>query len=217
MQIKAIIFDLDGTLVRTTKDYRRETVTRALGRLGVAEFPQEVVDKFWFGPHRNEIITEEFGLRPEDFWPVFRKVDGLEKREKHTEPYPDVSVLEELKHSDIRTGVVTGAPAHIAEMELGLLDHSFDAVVIAQSSNGIRPKPHPHGLEECLEILGIDRKKALFVGNSEEDMVAAQKAGVKDVLIKRKDHNPELALQPSVVIKNLNQLEEIVKKDKGKR
>jgi phosphoglycolate phosphatase-like HAD superfamily hydrolase len=61
----------------------------------------------------------------------------------------------------------------------------FDAIVIAQEDNGVHEKPHPGGIELCLQELGVDREHAFFVGNGNEDVLAAQQAGVVDIYIER--------------------------------
>ena len=108
---------------------------------------------------------------------------------KFTEPYGDVNIVGQIKEKGIKIGIVTGAPSHIMDLEIGMLgEENFDAVVSAHTINGITPKPHPHGLEECLNLLDISKDKAMYVGNADEDILTARNAGVFDVLIDRKEH-----------------------------
>ena len=85
----------------------------------------------------------------------------------------------------------------------------FDGVVIAQISNGIQPKPHPHGLESCLELLRVDKSKAVYVGNADEDVATAKNAQVYDVLLVRGEHDfPDV--NPSLRIHSLYELRQLL-------
>lgn len=211
MTYTAAIFDLDGTLVHTKPSYRYSTTGHVLNILGIREWTNNSIDRFWFGYDRNGVIKNEFGLNPEIFWPEFRKQDTGEKRIKFTEAYDDIEVIRELKGYGIKTGIVTGASLHVAYLELGLIgEDCFDAVVIAQLSNGIQPKPHPHGLNECLSLLEVQKDQAIYVGNAEEDVLTSRAAGVFDIIIDRDEHGFEYNVTPSLTIHSLHELKELL-------
>lgn len=205
MVYKAVIFDLDGTLVHTMPEYRYQIVGKTLRDLGVTS-SNNYIDKFWFEARRDEVIKEQFGLDLELFWKTYRRHDTTELRKQFTKLYDDVDFIQELRQNDYKTGIVTGAPIHIASLEIGMLgEENFDAIVTAHISNRIKPKPHPHGLEECLNLLGIQRNEAVYVGNADEDIITAKNAQVFDVLIVRGEHEfPEI--NPSLTIHSLYDL-----------
>jgi beta-phosphoglucomutase-like phosphatase (HAD superfamily) len=185
MTYKAVLFDLDGTLVHTIPEHRYQTVGQALKDLGVAT-SNKIIDKLWFGARRDEAIKEYFGLEPELFWTTFRRYDTIEKRREFTKPYDDIGFIGELRQRGYKTGIVTGAPRHIASLEIGMIgEKNFDAIILAQSLNGFKPKPHPEGLLECLKLLGVNNNEAIYVGNADEDIETAINAKVFDVLIER--------------------------------
>ena len=210
MVYEAVVFDLDGTLVHTTPEYRYQIVGQTLRDLGVTSSNRNI-DRFWFEARRDAIIQEHFGLDPKQFWEIYRKKDTTELRRKFTKLYDDVDVVKELRQNGYKTGIVTGAPMHIASLEIEMLgEGDFDSVIIAQISNGIKPKPHPHGLESCLEILGVDRSKAIYVGNADEDVATAKNARVYDVLLVRGEHEfPDI--NPSLTIHSLYELRQLLK------
>ena len=86
---------------------------------------------------------------------------------------------------------------------------NFDAVIVAQTSNGFKPKPHPHGLEECLNLLGVQKSEAIYVGNADEDVNTAKNAQVFDVLLIRGEYEFPDA-NPSLKIHSLYDLREIL-------
>ncbi len=209
MPYKAIIFDLDGTLVHTTPEYRYKIVGQTLKELG-AKSSDHHIDRFWFEARRNKIIKEHFGIEPELFWQTYRKYDTPELREQFTRLYDDIDFIKELKRKGYKIGIVTGAPMHIAFLEIKMLgEENFDEIVIAATSNGIKYKPHPHGLLECLNKLGIKKEEAIYVGNSDEDVITAKNAQVFDVLLKRGEHTfPEI--NPSLTILSLYELRKLL-------
>jgi len=183
MAIKGIIFDLDGTLVSTRPEYRYIVTGSALSELGVSRGRQDI-DRFWFGPDRDATVRS-WGVDASRFWKAFRKYDTTELRKKHACPFQDVRVLDSIRRMGIKAGIVTGSPEHIASLEIGMLNFDFDAIVIANDSQGIRQKPHPQGILECMRMMGLGRDDILFVGNGEEDVEASRRAGVGMVLIDR--------------------------------
>lgn len=205
--IKAVLFDLDGTLVCTRTGYRYSTTNKVLSRFGIKKSEKEI-DRFWFKPSRDELL-ESWGLDPEKFWPVFHSFDTISSRKKETYAFKDCSILEDLKNLGMKLGLITGSPLPLAEMEMELVGIDFDATVIARSRNGITPKPHPHGILECLDMLGVKPGEAIFVGNSEEDIESAKEAGVFDILVERGEHEFK-GQEPSERIKTLKDLLKLI-------
>lgn len=93
-------------------------------------------------------------------------------------------------------------------MEIRMLDpKSFDAIVLVNELVEIKSKPHPHGIKECLSLLGVKKNEALYVGNSNEDIIMAKNAEVFDVLIDRGERKfPDVT--PSLTIHSLYDLRE---------
>ncbi len=62
------------------------------------------------------------------------------------------------------------------------LEPFFELVTTARDVK--HPKPHPESVERILTTLGLDKKEALFVGDSEIDQKSAQSAGVRFIAYK---------------------------------
>jgi HAD superfamily hydrolase (TIGR01549 family) len=204
---EAFLFDLDGSLVGTHPVHRYMVVGNTLRELGLCA-NNELIDRFWFESVREVIIEKDFGIDPKVFWPTYRKYDKPELRKRYTRPYDDVDFLQKLKHRGIKLGLVTGAPQNILDIETSMLDVEFDAIVIAHDSNGIGQKPKPNGIDVCLDKLGVGKDKALYVGNGEEDILAAKNAKVLDILIDRGEY--PVKVEPSMRIKSLYELEKLI-------
>ncbi len=203
---RAVLFDLDGTLVSTSAAYRYQTTKKALKHFSVTA-SNDLINQFWFMANRERLIREEFGVNPNHFWEEFRKHDDTAVRKRYTKPFKDVvPVLKELRAAGMQIGLVTGTPDPVASMEIDLIGRDrFDAITIAQRSLGIFPKPYPDGIHHCLQQLRLGPKAAIFAGNSDEDMLSAKIAGVFDILVERGEH-PFPYAQPSKTIKSLREL-----------
>lgn len=193
MNPKAVIFDLDGTLVYTLPEYRRIIVEDILQELGIAECPEGFVDKFWFFGNRATLIRNELRIDPKSFFKVYNHHDTREGREAYSRTFEDTEYLQQLKGMGYKLGVVTGGSPHVMDVNINLLGRDlFDAVVSANphAQPPLSPKPDPVGLRRCLELLGASPDQACYIGNGDEDVGAAQNAGVLDILILRGEHQP---------------------------
>jgi len=92
MEYKALIFDLDGTLVTTEAEYRYLTVGNALRELGT-QAESVHIDMLWFESDRDVIIRDFFKVEPEISWPVLRKHELPKLRQSYTRPYYDADFV----------------------------------------------------------------------------------------------------------------------------
>src|SRR5690348_8505366 len=137
-QLKAVIFDLDGTLVSTKPEYRYHIVGSALRELG-RNAVHAHIDTFWFEGNRDETIRTLFQVDPMLFWREYRNFDLSDIRCAHTIIFEDCAVLQRIRQEGLRLGIVTNAPRHIAQSEVELIGpHLFDALIIADPASGIR-------------------------------------------------------------------------------
>jgi len=200
--MKAIIFDLDGTLVYTEKECRHRLVAQALEHFGKTA-PESEMNEFWFMHGRNEMIRK-WGLDPDEFWAYFNQAEFVEERLMCTAPFDDVEFLKELHKDEIKLAILTGAPPGTAEFEIAMLPDVFDAIVIADPNGDVSSKPDPEGVHEGLRQLGTDIHETVYIGNSDEDILTAKNAGIYSVLIDRGEHSH--SLKPDKVIKSLYEI-----------
>lgn len=206
---KAVIFDLDDTLVRTHDEYRYHLVGKTLRAFGVTT-TNEHINRFWLEGTRDGIIEKYFDVNTQIFWETFNQHNIPSERQRYTVAYDDARIVKELKQNGLRIGIVTASPPNIAEMEVDLIGKDyFDVVISARNDHGYRPKPDPHALFECLRMLNVDKKEAIYVGNGAEDVVTAKAAGVLDVFLDRGEYEHPDA-QPTVTIKTLFDLRKLL-------
>ncbi|WP_165874337.1 HAD-IA family hydrolase [Rubrobacter taiwanensis] len=181
MNLKAVLFDFDGTLVDTTElIYRsmRHASREVLGR----ELPREVLMRNVGQPLFRQMRL----LDPE------RAAELLEVYTRHNEEIHDEAIrefpgvpgaLERLRGAGYRIAVVTSKRRPTVKLALRVfpeLDELVEEFVTMEDT--AEHKPHPAPLLRALELLGgIPPKEAAYVGDSPYDIAAARAAGVLGV------------------------------------
>ncbi len=197
--IKAVIFDLDNTLVDFMA-MKRQAVLAAIHAMVDAGLMLSVDD----AAARIDVIYKERGIEfqsvfDELLYNVFKKVDykilsaGViayrRAREAALVPYPHVYMtLMELLKRGIRLAVVSDAPAREAWLRLSYLNfhHIFDVVVTFEDTGERKPAPGP--FRKALSLLKVSAQDAMMVGDwAERDMVGASNLGMKTVFARYGD------------------------------
>jgi HAD superfamily hydrolase (TIGR01549 family) len=175
-QVRAVVFDLDGTLVDTMACILA-TYVNTIRLLGGPDITAEdVLSKFHIGPAR--VVLGHFLSRPildddmECFFAAYEQaISGLE-------PFPGVvNLLEALRHADYRLGLFTSATRRAALFVLATagLDRLFDEVI--GGDEVAHPKPAPDGLELICRRLGVRPDETAYVGDAVVDVECAISAG----------------------------------------
>ncbi len=184
-ELEAVLFDLDGTLLHTLDDLHAST-NRALAAFGFPERTREEVRCF-VGNGIRVLIERAVpaGTKKETadaVLEVFRK-DYAAHTFDHTVPYPGVlSLLSALREHRIKVAVVSNKADFAVQT---LVHHFFEGAVdfAIGESEGIRKKPAPDMLDAALRALGVDRKNAVYVGDSEVDFETAENARIDLCLV----------------------------------
>ena len=119
-----------------------------------------------------------------------------------------VEALEWLRERGIAMGVATSNSGEVAEriLEMNGL-RGFFAAVVGRTPE-LRMKPYPDQLLACFEMLGVDPRKGVVVGDSVRDVDAAKAAGVYAIAVPA--HFTKLeALEKAGADRILDSLEEL--------
>ena len=186
MKYKAILFDLDDTLLDSMAA-RVKAFERALASAGITHLKAEQFLRDIQGVALGTALPRlaaDLGLTI-DLFEVFRSFYW--SREKGLlELYPGVrDMLQELREREMRLGLVTskemnfkvngrdaGAITELAE--LGISD-LFSVKVGLEDV--VQRKPHPEAVNLALSRLELSPAEAVMVGDSASDIKAAQSAG----------------------------------------
>jgi phosphoglycolate phosphatase len=165
-EFDAVVYDLDGTLVHLAVDW--DTLRSDVRTLFEATSVPAADADLWTLLDR----AGEAGVRDAVEKAVAdRELAGARESER-------LPAADELAGLDIPAAVCSlncEAACRSALDTHGLADH-VDAVVGRDSVAGRKPAPGP--LLAALEPLGVAPDRALFVGDSEGDAVAAERAGM---------------------------------------
>lgn len=191
--IKAVIFDLDNTLVDFMR-MKKEAVKAA-----VAAMVDAGLDMSYKAAYDGVMrVYDAEGIEYQEVFDHFLRestgrinykiiaaamVGYRRARDAALVLYPHVtSTLTSLVKSGVKLGLLTDAPPKQAWLRLCYLNlhHLFDAVVTSEEVGA--PKPSPKGFQIVLEALGVKPDEALMVGDwPERDVKGAKAANIKTV------------------------------------
>lgn len=178
MKYKAVLFDLDGTLLNTIADLQTG-VNLALAAYSLPQLPlAEVQKRVGNGIYRLIVECVPDGTPPETVEAVFAAF----RREypahymDSTEPYDGIlALLQKLKAQGIRIAVVSNKADPMTKgLCAALLPGLADAVY--GESSAMPKKPAPDMVFAAMAALGVTAEETLYVGDSEVDCQTAQNA-----------------------------------------
>ena len=184
--IKAVLFDLDGTIVDTEKYYQKDWA-RALEHFGYALDKKRLLNLRSFGrPFAEEQFKEWFG---EDcsYWDIraYRKQLDVEQFSKYgIQLKPGVEeFLQWLKKEEITIALVTADGLDSARRKLkqtGILQY-FDKIISAEMVE--RGKPAPDIYRYACEKLKVAPEHTIAVEDSPNGINSAYAAGCKVIMV----------------------------------
>ena len=182
--MKAVIFDLDGTLLYTLEDLYR-SVNKALEHFNYPTRTLNEVRRFVGNGIRNLMMQACPENIPdfEECLAYFKEYYSLHSQD-NTVPYEGIyELLQELKTRNIPCAVVSNkfeaATKELVEKHF----KGFFETVVGEGA-GIPKKPDPAGFFEVMKRFNItDKNEIVLIGDAETDIATAKNAGIKCITV----------------------------------
>ncbi|MFG1495438.1 HAD family hydrolase [Saccharospirillum sp. HFRX-1] len=185
MTLKAVLFDLDGTLVDSVPGLA-EAVNGVLVELGGEPCSEDQV-RVWVGNGPQKLIERALEFRTIDL-PSDQALERFRHYYQQTLGnavcYPGVREgLAQLKNTGLKLACVTNKSSHYTEPFLRQLEltNYFDAVLCGDEVD--RPKPDPQSLHILCDRFGIHASEAIMVGDSVNDLIPAEKIAMPRIAV----------------------------------
>jgi phosphoglycolate phosphatase len=188
MPIKAVLIDLDGTLLDTVPDLA-DAANAMLAELGRLTLPADTIRDF-VGKGIPNLVGRCLGYPGESHSPEAREALAVFKRHyaavngRRTRVYPGVlEGLRAMRAAGLKTACVTNKAAAFTEPLLAatgllpLIDMTVSGDSLAEK------KPHPLPFLHLCDRFGISPAEALVVGDSRNDVAGARAAGCAVVCV----------------------------------
>lgn len=180
---KAVIFDLDGTLLDTLEDLA-DSCNKTLMQFGFEERSIDQV-RLYVGNGIAKLMEQAVPSKAtkEELEAAVKQMKfnySLNWKNK-TKPYEGIpELLAELAEKGIKTAVVSNKPDPQVKELCGLFfsEYMTNETAVGEKE-GIKRKPAPDSLFEVMRILNVAKEDVIYIGDSDVDIMTAGNAGVK--------------------------------------
>lgn len=184
--MKAVLFDLDGTLIDTAADFIRiiqdmcraencEVVAADLIRTQVSEGARAMVKLVY--PHL-EVYDPVFLAHRQRFLDLYG-ADIAVETDLFEGMYP---LLDELEARGIPWGIVTNKPRGLSEALLAALNLTERCAVLVCPEDVTRTKPDPEPMYLAARQINLPAEQIIYVGDHPRDIEAGRNAGMYTIL-----------------------------------
>jgi len=204
--IKAVLFDIDGTLLDTT-----EFIYQGFEHVFKLH-DKKHLNRSHVKPLVGRSLQECYqNLIPEVEYDILR-MNHTEFQMRHihlAQPYPRITeTLSILKNKKIRLAAITSrirASVH-QTLELASLLHFFEITICVEDVQNL--KPHPEPFEKALNALNLKASEVIMVGDTKADIEGGCNAGIKTVGVTYGFHTFEemKACRPDYLIDSIDEI-----------
>lgn len=221
MEFNSVVFDMDGVILNSLVDSERwkyQAVNEALDDEGVdpQSLDKRTKDSLLGDKGYSQCVktSKEVGVNPRKVWKTVAEKTTLAREQQlkggSFELYDHAKdTIKALHQKDVELGIISNAP----EMAVELTIEHFDLKRFFKFYAGVRNfedlqarKPHPNHLE--LAKAELKRDPFTYVGDAESDLIAAQRADMSSIWVKRSEASMDV--KPDYTVEEVSEIREIV-------
>jgi 2-phosphoglycolate phosphatase len=187
MRLRAVLFDMDGTLLDTAPDF----IAICQAMLADRELPP-IADKLirdQISGGAKAMVAATFAMSPEA--PEFEalRLEFLERYQVgcaiHSHLFDGMAeLLADIEKANLIWGVVTNKPLRFAEPIMQQLKLAERSALLICPDHVTRSKPDPEPLILACRMLDLDPASVLFVGDDLRDIESGRDAGTRTAAVR---------------------------------
>ncbi|MCG7844766.1 MAG: HAD family hydrolase [Methanomassiliicoccales archaeon] len=215
--LRAVIFDLDGTLIRSTIDFVKmnRAIAETLLKHGL---PEDILDP---NGRVNESIVRAysyFKAHSQSGW-----IDGLERDLNRVSAEVEMALVDKtmavpgafetlahLEEKKMPAAILTrGSRAYTMKaLRASGIEGRFHTVVCRDDYSLTEAKPNPIALRRVFDHLALNNRQCLFIGDHETDFLCAKGADVPFAAVLTGSHDQEVwgSLMPDLIMRSIADL-----------
>ncbi|GFM79569.1 phosphoglycolate phosphatase [Pseudomonas cichorii] len=187
MRLRAVLFDMDGTLLDTAPDFIAISQAMLADR-GLPAVPDKLIrDEISGGA--KAMVAATFAMSPQD--PAFEalRLEFLERYQRdcavHSRLFDGMAeLLADIEKAGLIWGVVTNKPVRFAQPIMEQLDLAQRSALLICPDHVTYSKPHPEPLILACSQLDLDPASVLFVGDDLRDIESGRDAGTRTAAVR---------------------------------
>ncbi|EKG36997.1 phosphoglycolate phosphatase [Pseudomonas syringae pv. avellanae str. ISPaVe013] len=198
MRLRAVLFDMDGTLLDTAPDFIAIAQAMLADR-NLPAVPDKLIRDEVSGGARA-MVAASFAMPPED--PQFEalRLEFLERYQRdcavHSKLFDGMDeLLADIEKAGLIWGVVTNKPVRFAQPIMERLGLAARSALLICPDHVTHSKPHPEPMILACRMLDLDPASVLFVGDDLRDIESGRDAGTKTAAVRygyiHPDDNPD--------------------------
>ena len=209
--IKAVLFDLDGTLV-DNMGLHYESLREAVGERKKIEPIELFLNE---GGNAVMILSEllsDLNLEEYEIERIFKKKKKIfRKTAAGITMRPEAGkLIRKLRKLNYKIGLVTGSGMEVVDFHLSSRDRSlFHQIITGDDIE--KPKPDPESYVKCAEALRVRPEECIVIENAPLGIESAKSAGMICIAL-LSTVTEEYLKRADFVIKNMAEAEDIIKK-----
>lgn len=182
MKYNTVLFDLDGTVVNSLGD-----LTNSVNKVCAAHsFPQRTIEEIrsFIGNGIPVLLKKSMPsyLSDKELSDIITEYRGVYSASMldTTVPYDGVGeLIDRLLENGFKIAVITNKRNSMAKAIVSHFFPQIEVIVGEMEDRGIKRKPAPDMIDYALSLLSSDRESAVYVGDSEVDILTAHNSSLK--------------------------------------